>query len=194
MDKHTWLTRRNEEYFNLIMEYTEEWLTQAISNGMHLNAAYPLKAFGDLLDAVDLHAEIHSPIASWDFLDIGCGTGQLVAIASEMFGYEAHGMDYSGEYADRAEELFEKLPSHRYTQVWQQDADTLTRGDMDHYDVVTLNRLYVGPMKQTELEARVASNLKPGGYLIKLNNVSMPEGWEIVSRNTLGGVAIRKPM
>lgn len=186
-----WVTERNEEAWRIICAETERNSTSATRDGRHLNAPYPLTAFGDLLEETDLYDEIHGDHVAIRLLDIGCGTGQLMAIASEFFVMECDGFDAVPEYVDAAEALFSKLEnSQEWCNAWVDDALT-AEVSYSAYDIVVLNRLFVGPGQQAELEQKVWKALSPGAYFIRLNNVSAVQG-TVVAQNGLGGCVIRK--
>jgi hypothetical protein len=190
--KHGWKTEAHADEWDYIYSVTEANAQTGTYGGEFGNLPYPLEAFGDLLSEVDLYDEVYGDHCAKTLLDVGCGNGQLIAIASVYFGLEAQGIEINGDLLAAAYRLLEGLgrPAELCS-AWCEDADFF-QGYGD-YDIVVLNRLYVGPAAQLELEEYIWSELKPGAYMIKLNNVSDTEDIEIIASNNLGGIVARKP-
>jgi SAM-dependent methyltransferase len=191
--QHSWITEKRRQTWNTIYSYTEQHITKGDGKDEFGNLPYPLAAFGDLLDEVDRYDEANGNEVATKLLDIGCGSGQLVAIAAEFFGMRACGFDNDLKSVEAADELFWKLmPQGMYMSAWQQDADSFNFHDLARYDIVVLNRLFVGPVRQRELETNVFDYISPGSYMVKLNNVSVPEDGTFICSNALGGSVVRK--
>lgn len=194
----TWLPAQEEQSYFHILNYAAETRDSGTRDGMHLNGPYPLHLFGQMLTRIDryqdeLELSGAKYLPTFRVLDAGCGAGQLVALASEVFCYTADGFDLDEKYVKQARVLFKELGiSDAYAGAWVQDATEFEHyGD---YDIVVLNKLFVGPVAQSKLEAKVHDELKSGAYMIRLNNITLPEGWEMIFSDGLGGSVIRKPM
>jgi SAM-dependent methyltransferase len=105
------------------------------------------------------------------FLDVGCGAGNILKRASEVFGREnVHGMDFSAAYADMAR----KDTGCQVHEGSILDAEYL-KGLGQKYDVVllsaVLHHLVGDSRRESEARAQEAianglSLLNPGGFLI----------------------------
>jgi SAM-dependent methyltransferase len=189
----SWITDARRPQWDKIVQHAEQHQEEGTRDGQFSNMVYPLLAFGDLLNAVDLYDEEYGSDVACKLLDIGCGAGQLMAIATEFFSFRSDGFDNSAYLAEQADELtWQLMPEGMYMSAWQEDVTDFNFNLLDMYHVVVLNRLFVGPGQQTDLETKVFDYLSPGSYMIKLNNVSMPEDATIITSNSLGGCVVRK--
>lgn len=191
MAEHSWMTDANQDAWKTIWSHAGKHHTTATHDGMHRNTVYPLMAFGDLLDVIDRHSETAVNHVPREFLDIGCGAGQLMAIAAEYFGYFVDGFDIDPNMVQAAQELFENL-GNPFTYVWEQDATG--KYVVAGYDVIVLNRLFVGPGQQEELERKVFKLAKRHAYIVKLNNITIPSRDEAdpIASNSKGGIVVLK--
>lgn len=107
---------------------------------------------------------MHRFLAHWfpeagDLLDVGCGSGELVAFAAER-GLRAFGIDHDEANVRQARE--------RGLDVLAGDV-LLPPIDVDrHYDVITMEHLieHFQPNDATDLLAAYGARLRPGGRLI----------------------------
>lgn len=194
----SWLQAADEAKYFRVLNAAKDYSESGTRNGMHLNGPYPLHLLGKMLIAIDEHQEHLEQSGQYSLpaarlLDAGCGAGQLVLLASAVFNYGADGFDLDEKYIRQGTHLIQEMGEANWANVWVQDATKFDRyGD---YDIVILNKLFVGPMQQSELEAKVQNELKPGGYLIKLNNVTPVNsgmGFELILSDGLGGCVVRK--
>lgn len=193
MNKHSWITEKRRPVLHTIVEHAMMYSETGTRDGEFGNLPYPLEAFGDLLETLDLYDEEHGNEWAHKLLDIGCGAGQLMAIATEFFGFHTHGFDISDRQVEYADELAWKImPQGMYMAAWQGDVADYNFNVLDNYHIVVLNRLFVGPGQQSDLESKVFDHLSYGSYMVKLNNVSMPEDAEFITANALGGCVVRK--
>lgn len=193
MPEHSWKTDAHADHWRTIYEHAATHHTTVVRGGRHGNQVYPLEAFGDLMDAVDRHSEVAVNHVPRTFLDVGCGSGQLVAIASIYFGLAGSGIDYDAELVSAANSLFIKLLDTS-CYAWPADALDFPAEDYSYYDVITVNRPFVGPSQQEALERKVFQVAKPGTYLVKLNNYWMPsrDKADFVASNNKGGIVVLK--
>ena len=96
------------------------------------------------------------------FLDVGCGGGVKVAIASELFA-EAVGMEYDPGYVEVAARTFKAMRTNRCS-VFQ--ADGLTYDGYADYDVI----YFYQPMSDDDgliaLERQIVERARPGTILL----------------------------
>ena len=85
------------------------------------------------------------------FLDVGCGVGHIVALASAI-GFNAEGLEY-------------KIPErHAYITVKQGDA--LEFKGYDKYDVIYCYQIFRNPSKLKQLYDLIVKNAKSGTYIL----------------------------
>lgn len=194
----TWLPPQEEKTYFRVLNAAADNRESGTRDGMHLNGPYPLHLFGQMLTRIDeyqdqLEQNEEEFVPAYRVLDAGCGAGQLVALAATVFSFSADGFDLDPKYIRQANALLDELMVRgNYGETWIQDATEFEHyGD---YDIVILNKLFVGPVAQAKLEAKVHDALKPGAYMIRLNNITLPDGWEMIFSDGLGGSVIRKPL
>ena len=96
------------------------------------------------------------------FLDIGCGVGMKVQLASHVFS-TAHGLEFDKGYFDVAERLRDATLSYGVDFF---HGDALKFHDFGSYDVLYLYRPMKDIDKQTELEDRIAAGIKKDAVVI----------------------------
>ena len=103
------------------------------------------------------------------FLDMGCGGGSKVLIASAMFD-EAEGADFLPAYIAQGREFFTRVGA---------DPDRLRVGDAlrfdDYgaYDVIYFYRPLKDPALAAQMEARVLAQVRPGTILLAPLNATL---------------------
>ncbi|MFD0447472.1 class I SAM-dependent methyltransferase [Streptomyces indonesiensis] len=114
-------------------------------------------------------------------LDLGCGSGLPVARVLSAAGHRVTGVDISGEQIRRAREF---VPEAEFRQA---DATALEFPAAAFDAVVSLYALIHIPLdEQPPLLARIATWLRPGGWLLGTTGHS---AWTGTDDNWLGGGA-----
>ena len=104
-----------------------------------------------------LHSERgYVPSSRPAFLDVGCGPGTKMDIASTLFGLEAYGVEIDKDMAMVADKRF----PHRVNPV-----DALSFHSYDQFDLIWLYRPFRDRDKELALENRIISKMKPGAIL-----------------------------
>ncbi len=105
------------------------------------------------------------------FLDVGCGPGSKILLASALFGLDAFGFDRVPEYVKAA--LDNGAPAVQ--------ADALTYPAYHEVDIVYLNKPCHGSL-EAQLERKIFEEMKPGAVIIMCNAaVRPPDDWEPVA-------------
>jgi SAM-dependent methyltransferase len=96
------------------------------------------------------------------FLDVGCGPGTKMQIASELFGLDAYGIEVDAAMADEARKHFPER-GHIVT------GDALHLQPDYHplgvFDLLWLYRPFRDPESERALEERIIAEMKPGAVL-----------------------------
>jgi len=106
-------------------------------------------------DFVAIMYEVMAETGGDEFLDIGCGPGTKMALASDIFGLNTSGIDIDRQMVEQARS--EGL--HAYT--W----DALEFYDYRSYDILWMYRPFRDPEHQDRLEKLVFESMKPGAIL-----------------------------
>jgi trans-aconitate methyltransferase len=105
------------------------------------------------------------------FLDVGCGTGALVAaIQREHGGSHFEGITYSEEEARRAQEIM-----HR---VWRADLNTFDFEQLGMFDCIVCSHVLEHLARPWEVLQRLRGHLDPDGVLL----VALPNVLELKTR------------
>lgn len=96
------------------------------------------------------------------FLDVGCGGGMKVLLASEVFS-EADGLDYDQGYVAAATEVFHRAQAHRCSAF---HANALTFDRYDRYDVIYFFQPMSDDAGLRALEDQVLAKARPGTIII----------------------------
>jgi SAM-dependent methyltransferase len=96
------------------------------------------------------------------FLDVGCGVGMKVQLASHVFA-TAHGLEFDQTYFNVAQRVRDATLSYGIDFF---HGDALRFDDFGSYDVVYLYRPMKDIEKQSELEDRIAANVKKDAIVI----------------------------
>jgi 2-polyprenyl-3-methyl-5-hydroxy-6-metoxy-1,4-benzoquinol methylase len=116
-----------------------------------------------------------------DVLDLGCGCGVPVARTLAESGHRVTGVDLSEVQIDRARRL---VPQATF---WQADATEISFPEGAFDAVVCLYALIHMPLaEQPRLIGRIASWLRPGGWLLTTTGAA---AWTGSEDNWLGGTA-----
>lgn len=94
-----------------------------------------------------------------NFLEIGCGPGTRMRLASAIYGLNAHGIDRVPEYVDEARKLG----------LSAEVADALTWDGYRKADVIWFNRPIRDQELERQLEIRVWEEMAPGAVVICAN-------------------------
>ena len=105
------------------------------------------------------------------FIDIGCGIGNKMLLASR-YGFRTTGIDISPEYLAVAESLV-KHGSYRSFDLIQADALTY---DYSNFDVIYFYCPCSDPKKEKTLERRIIDTAKSGALVIAncVSDISLP--------------------
>jgi SAM-dependent methyltransferase len=90
------------------------------------------------------------------FLDVGCGPGTKMQIASTLFGFNVTGIEVDEAMAAEARSLF--------PQVHTGSAQDY-KGAYDRFDVIWLYRPFRDPSSEYKLEQLIMANMRPGAIL-----------------------------
>jgi SAM-dependent methyltransferase len=90
------------------------------------------------------------------FLDVGCGPGTKMLLASHFYGLEVQGVEINPVMAVEAE---------THGSVWVGDALSAPPGFYREYDLVWLYRPFRDAALETQLETRLMNEMKPGAIL-----------------------------
>lgn len=102
------------------------------------------------------------------FVDVGCGIGTKLLVASELAGWTPVGIESSLEYLRVARRL---IPDG----IWiQKDALKI---DYSPYDVIYFYCPCYDEEKQRELETRIIEMAKPGAYILANLKMSDEKVW-----------------
>ncbi|HEU0223082.1 MAG TPA: hypothetical protein VFR34_12845 [Paracoccaceae bacterium] len=96
------------------------------------------------------------------FLDVGCGSGSKVLLASRLFA-AADGLEFDPGYVAAARRILGTIHAPR-TGIIQGDA--LTFEAYDRYEVIYFYRPMSDPAKLARLEERIAGSARPGTVFI----------------------------
>jgi len=90
------------------------------------------------------------------FLDVGCGPGTKMMLASHFYGMRADGIEIDAPMADAAA---------RYGPVMNMSALDVPKGYYSEFDVIWLYRPFRDPALEAALEERILAEMKPGSVL-----------------------------
>jgi SAM-dependent methyltransferase len=107
-------------------------------------------------DFLSIVFECVPELAGREFLDVGCGPGTKMLLASHFFGLSAWGVEIVPAMADAA---------RSYGNVMCTDALRLPPGSYDGMDLIWLYRPFRDKLLEEQLEARVMDEMKPGAVL-----------------------------
>ena len=91
------------------------------------------------------------------FLDVGCGIGDKLLIAREMFGLDVIGIEIDKEYIKLAHKILDNV-------IIQEDV--LNYSGYGLYDIVYMYKPFADKEKQTKLERLIESQMREGAILI----------------------------
>lgn len=121
---------------------------------------------------------------SHSFIDVGCGIGSKVVLASSL-SFKAHGIEITRRYVTIAREVVAK---GNMGCVWTQNTDepeiiqgNAFKHDYKPYDVIYFYCPMVDREKQRVLEEHIVNTAKSGAYIIA-NNKQNHELWVDKSR------------
>jgi SAM-dependent methyltransferase len=95
-------------------------------------------------------------LAGREFLDVGCGPGTKMRLARDFFGLEPVGIEINPAMAAEA---------RAWGSVTTADALELGDGAFGAWDLIWLYRPFRDPQLETQLEARIMDEMKPGAIL-----------------------------
>jgi SAM-dependent methyltransferase len=103
------------------------------------------------------------------FLDVGCGLGQKVYLATIM-GMDAEGLDFMAEYVKKAKELIDFYSELEYWSAHHKDlifrANALTFKRYAQYDMIYFYRPIAEQNGQMKLEKRILKTAKVGAVAV----------------------------
>jgi len=109
----------------------------------------------------------------FSFIDVGCGIGTKVQLASHLF--DAYGLELNKKYERMAKKIVKKRKFHNYgrhddlnesKKIYREDA--LNFNAYHEYDVIYFFRPMNRDKLQKELENKVYSGAKPGAIIIPI--------------------------
>jgi SAM-dependent methyltransferase len=90
------------------------------------------------------------------FLDVGCGPGTKMLLASHFYGLDVGGIEINPEMAAEA---------GKHGAVWNHDALQAPPGAYAHWDLIWLYRPFRDLLLEEQLEARITGEMKTGAIL-----------------------------
>lgn len=114
------------------------------------------------------------------FLDIGAGPGTKMALAAELFGLEAHGIEIDKDMA---------LTASSVGQVVVRDALGVSDAYVREFDIVWMYRPFRDPHFEHQLEQQVMDAMNPGAILAggQWEMEKPPAGWITIVDDWDGG-------
>ena len=195
----TWLTPKainNEssvaearERLNIYAHRDAQLAETGITDGMFNNLPYPVSLIGGFLKDIDDYANEFSDDSTLTlrtFLEVGCGSAVKATMAADLFYYMSSAIDISEEHVENSRKTVSAFNQERHVKVEQ--ADALTYNQYASADVTFLNRLFLGPETQVNLERKVWDDMRTGSFLILVNGLSSWPGSLIVANNKCGAV------
>jgi SAM-dependent methyltransferase len=95
-------------------------------------------------------------LAGQAFLDVGCGPGTKMLLASHFFGLEVNGIEI---------DLVMGAAARKCGPVWTADALQMAPGLYAAYDLIWLYRPFRDPVLEDKLEERIRNEMKVGAVL-----------------------------
>lgn len=114
-------------------------------------------------DFLSIVFECVPELAGRGFLDVGCGPGTKMLLASHFYGLNACGIEIVPEMAKAA---------GQHGEVWNDDALAAPPGTYAHWDLIWLYRPFRDRLLEEQLEARIMDEMQPGAILAG-------GGWEL---------------
>lgn len=188
-----------------VFENAADEVNNKVSNDNHeKKGSYPcihlnIPAFISQLTEVIKKQKLHPHTLK--FLDVGCGVGQKVFLAKEMFDFNAFGFDLRLSFVQKARELI-KMLNDRYYSDWRREAqdkelkstifqaNALKFNNYSNYDVIYFYCPMHNPEFEIKLEKRIAEQAKIGAIVIGnlsfyFNSEKVKElGWRRLSHTT----------
>lgn len=130
--------------------------------GAHRYIRYNLPAFLSKLHLARRLVAARDAGARTRFLDVGCGIGTKVVLAARYFS-EADGLEFDAHLLRAGARLMER---ERPGTCRLLEADALTFGEYNRYDVIYLYRPFRDSARQEALEERVAAQARVGAVII----------------------------
>jgi SAM-dependent methyltransferase len=121
-------------------------------------------------DFLSIVFECVPELAGRNFLDVGCGPGTKMLLASHFYGLQAQGIEINSAMAAAA------MP---HGGVFPQDALEMAPGFYQSYDLIWLYRPFRGQELEEKLEQRIMTEMKPGAILAggSWENCPSEHGW-----------------
>lgn len=144
----------------------------------------PLPKVREMMATVDMYREITKLERAPRFFDAGCGIGTKMALAEEMFVWEANGVDLYEEYINVARnELGLEF-------AWVGD---LRRNEppWSVYDIVMISRPFKDDEEEEAWERKVHASMRPGAVLIATHAAVKPYSWRWLYRAPWRIVAVK---
>jgi hypothetical protein len=90
------------------------------------------------------------------FIDVGCGPGTKMLLASQLYGLEPEGIEISDAMS---------VEARKYGTVYHGNAGDTPPGFYSNYDLIWLYRPFRDPVLERRLEAWIMEEMKPGAIL-----------------------------
>ena len=125
-------------------QYYEEFYKKGDWNTNLTKLKYQLKSYLK-------YCSFEQKLPPKSILDIGCGTGDYVAILSSM-GYEAYGIDFAKTAIDKAKE--------KYTHLKFKQADAINMDMNETFDLLLVNGFSVFNTEDLKIHKKIISSWK----------------------------------
>lgn len=165
--------RQSASVIRGVQESEHQWFAQ----GDPLSHTLPWMPFQPA-DFLALLFECVPEMKGRDFLDVGCGPGTKMRLASHFFGLHACGIEIDQPMADHAK---------KFGDVWAANALDMPAGTYAGWDLIWLYRPFRDPDMEAMLEQRIISEMKPGAILAGASWETDPASlrWHTVFDDTL---------
>ena len=165
-ESRPWRIRR---LMQQVEEMEPEWLTHG---NRHDDKYLPWMPFQPS-NFIAMLAECITYTEGFTFLDVGCGIGTKVALASEVFGLDADGVEVDADMAAEARKW-------KTGDILVQDALEVP-GLYQDYDIIWLYRPFRDIPSERALEEMIHKNMKSGAILAGgAWELHPPGNWPIV--------------
>lgn len=132
-----------------------------------------------MADFIAIMAECVAVSGGDNFLDVRSGIGTKLAVAHDLFGLSAMGLERDSELAFYADE------AHRVTLT----CDALEYKGYGDHDIIWLYRPYRDSLHQAKLEHKIYEEMNTGAIIASAWYEKPPGGFEIVVDNGTRGQA-----
>ena len=154
------LNKLHMAFYRLANPYSQS--KDSRDHGCFADIPLNIKPFEQLMRVAYRLLLIQGKAHSSKFLDVGCGGGTKVLVASEYFT-ECHGLDFEADYVAAGQQMLQLTDSDT-CRIFQ--ADGLTFDQYDNYDVIYFYRPLRDDALLAQMEDQIFSNAKPGTVIL----------------------------